>query len=240
MPFFKDMKNIDPNEIAKFEALASRWWDPASEFAPLHQINPLRLDYIAGHAALDGRRALDVGCGGGLLSEGLWSRGARVIGIDAGAAPIGVARLHARQSKAEIDYRITTAEDLAQQKEAPFDLICCLEMLEHVPDPAQTVNACAQLLAPGGDLFFSTINRNAKAFLLAIVGAEYLLSLLPRGTHHYEKLIRPSELDQWAREASLHFEAITGMHYNPVSRKYRLGPGVDVNYIVHYSKPIAS
>ncbi len=234
------MKNIDPNEIAKFEALASRWWDPASEFAPLHQINPLRLDYIAGRTALDGRRALDVGCGGGLLAEGLWSHGACVIGIDAGAAPIGVARLHARQSKAEIDYRVTTAEDLVQQKEAPFDLICCLEMLEHVPDPAQTVDACAQLLAPGGDIFFSTINRNAKAFLLAIVGAEYLLSLLPQGTHHYEKLIRPSELDQWARGASLHFEAITGMHYNPVSRKYRLGPGVDVNYMVHYSKPLAS
>ena len=234
------MQNIDPGEIAKFESLASRWWDPDSEFAPLHQINPLRLNYIAERVELGGTRTLDVGCGGGILSESLWSQGADVTGIDAGAAPIGVARLHARGNGAQIDYRHTTIEALQEQHEAPFDLICCLEMLEHVPEPARTVRACAQMLTPGGNIFFSTINRNPKSFLFAIVGAEYLLSLLPRGTHHYEKLIRPSELDLWAREASLDLDAITGMHYNPITNHYRLGPGVDVNYIAHYRKPLTS
>ena len=230
------MKNIDPSEIAKFEALASRWWDPSSEFAPLHQINPLRLDYIAGRAVLDGCRALDVGCGGGLLTEGLWSRGARVVGIDAGAAPIGVARLHARQSEAEIDYRITTAEDLVQQKEASFDLICCLEMLEHVPDPSLIIDACSKLVKQNGRVFFSTINRNPKSYFFAIVGAEYVLNLLPKGTHNYEKFIRPSEIDRWARACNLSVSSMIGMTYNPITKKYKLSDDVSVNFISHYYK----
>ncbi|MDP6530512.1 MAG: bifunctional 2-polyprenyl-6-hydroxyphenol methylase/3-demethylubiquinol 3-O-methyltransferase UbiG [Arenicellales bacterium] len=231
------MDNIDPTEVAKFESLAARWWDPHSEFRTLHQINPLRLEYIAQRVTLEGARVVDVGCGGGILSEALWTRGAQVTGLDAGQAPIAVAKLHAKESGARINYQNTTAESLADELPGGFDLVTCMELLEHVPDPAATVTACAKLLRPGGQAFFSTINRNAKSWLLAIVGGEYLLNLLPRGTHHYEKLIRPSELDAWARKTGLQLTEMIGMHYNPVSRSYRLGPGVEVNYIAHFSRP---
>lgn len=231
------MENTDPVELAKFETLASRWWDPQSEFAPLHQINPLRVGFINARTNLAGARVLDVGCGGGILSESLSGLGAVVTGLDAGLAPISVARLHAKLNDHPIDYRHATVEQLVDQGEPPYDIICCLEMLEHVPNPATTIAACARLLKPGGDIFFSTINRNLKSFLFAIVGAEYVLSLLPKGTHDYRKLIKPSELDQWARRENLQLEEITGMHYNPVSKRYRLGDGVAVNYLTHYSKP---
>ena len=231
------MENIDSAEIAKFESLAARWWDPNSEFAPLHEINPLRVSYIANRHSLEGCRALDVGCGGGLLSEALSDQGAAVTGLDAGAGPIAVAKLHARANNHSIDYRHLTIEQFVDENPEPFDVICCLEMLEHVPDPALTIKSCVKLLKPGGDIFFSTINRNLKSFLFAIVGAEYVLSLLPRGTHDYKKLIRPSELDQWSRTSGLSIKDITGMHYNPLSKKYRLGPGVAVNYLAHYRKP---
>ena len=231
------MENTDPVELAKFESLASRWWDPQSEFAPLHQINPLRVGFINARTNLAGARVLDVGCGGGILSESLSGLGAVVTGLDAGLAPISVARLHAKLNDHPIDYRHATVEQLVDQGEPPYDIICCLEMLEHVPNPATTIAACARLLKPGGDIFFSTINRNLKSFLFAIVGAEYVLSLLPKGTHDYRKLIKPSELDQWARRENLQLEEITGMHYNPVARRYRLGDGVAVNYLTHYSKP---
>ena len=231
------MDNIDPTEVAKFESLAARWWDPHSEFRTLHQINPLRLEYIAQRVTLEGARVVDVGCGGGILAEALWTRGAQVTGLDAGQAPIAVAKLHAKESGARINYQNTTAESLADELPGGFDLVTCMELLEHVPDPAATVTACAKLLRPGGQAFFSTINRNVKSWLLAIVGGEYLLNLLPRGTHHYEKLIRPSELDAWARKTGLQLTEMIGMHYNPVSRSYRLGPGVEVNYIAHFSRP---
>ena len=226
--------NVDFQEIAKFEELASRWWDPDSEFKPLHDINPLRLDYIAERAGgLAGKRALDVGCGGGILAESMALRGARVTGIDMGEAPLAVARLHQLESGAELDYRRITAEELAENDPAGFDLVTCMEMLEHVPDPASTIGACARLLKPDGHLFFSTINRNPQAYLLAVIGAEYVLRLLPKGTHDYRKFIRPSELDGWARAAGLALRHLTGMHYNPLLRRYRLGPGVAVNYLVH-------
>ena len=226
--------NVDFQEIAKFEELASRWWDPDSEFKPLHDINPLRLDYIAERAGgLAGKRALDVGCGGGILAESMALRGARVTGIDMGEAPLAVARLHQLESGAELDYRRITAEELAENDPAGFDLVTCMEMLEHVPDPASTIGACARLLKPDGHLFFSTINRNPQAYLLAVIGAEYVLRLLPKGTHDYRKFIRPSELDGWARAADLTLRHLTGMHYNPLLRRYRLGPGVAVNYLVH-------
>ncbi len=231
------MQNTDPQELLKFETLASRWWDPNSEFAPLHAINPLRLGYIDKRVDLAGARVLDVGCGGGILSESLAAKGAKVVGIDAGLAPINVARLHAIASNVEIDYRHTTVETLLEKEEGSFDVVCCLEMLEHVPDPASAVEACSKLVRPGGSIFFSTINRNLKAFVFAIVGAEYVLSLLPRGTHDYKKFIRPSELDGWARSALLSLSSITGMHYNPTTKRYTLGDGVDVNYLCHYSSP---
>ena len=231
------MQNTDPQELHKFETLASRWWDPNSEFAPLHEINPLRLGYIDKRVDLAGARVLDVGCGGGILSESLAAKGAKVVGIDAGLAPINVARLHAIASNMQIDYRHTTVETLLEKEEGSFDVVCCLEMLEHVPDPASAVEACSRLVRPGGSIFFSTINRNLKAFVFAIVGAEYVLSLLPRGTHDYKKFIRPSELDGWARSALLSLSSITGMHYNPITKRYTLGDGVDVNYLCHYSSP---
>ena len=234
------MQNTDPQELLKFETLASRWWDPNSEFAPLHAINPLRLGYIDSRASLVGARVLDVGCGGGILSESLAAKGAKVVGIDAGLAPINVARLHAVASNVDIDYRHTTVESLLGGEEGSFDVICCLEMLEHVPDPASAVEACSRLVRPGGSVFFSTINRNLKAFMFAIVGAEYVLSLLPRGTHDYKKFVRPSELDSWARTASLSLSGMTGMHYNPLTQRYFLGDGVEVNYICHYLRSPAS
>lgn len=228
--------NVDSGEIAKFEALASRWWDPTSEFKPLHDINPLRLAYIAERIELAGLRVVDIGCGGGLLAEGLARAGARVTGIDMGEAPLSVARLHLLESGLEVDYRQSTAEELAKSEPASFDVLACLEMLEHVPDPASVIAACADLVRPGGKVFFSTINRNPKSYLFAIIGAEYLLHLLPKGTHDYRKFIRPSELERWARNRGLQIEDITGMTYNPLTGTYRLGDDVDVNYLACFGK----
>ncbi len=225
--------NVDPNEIEKFEALASRWWDPESEFKPLHDMNPVRLDYIAERVALDGATVLDVGCGGGILSEAMAMRGAKVTGLDMGTAPLMVARLHARESGVDVEYRQGPVEELAAERPGAYDVVTCMELLEHVPDPASVVDAVARLVRPGGHVFFSTINRTARAWAMAIVGAEYVLRLLPRGTHRYAKLIRPSELARWCRESRLPVEEITGMHYNPVTRRFWIAPGVDVNYIVH-------
>ncbi|HID49920.1 MAG TPA: bifunctional 2-polyprenyl-6-hydroxyphenol methylase/3-demethylubiquinol 3-O-methyltransferase UbiG [Chromatiales bacterium] len=225
--------NVDPREIAKFEELAHRWWDPDSEFKPLHQINPLRLEYIDRRAGLAGKQVLDVGCGGGILAESMAQRGARVTGIDMGEAPLAVARLHQHESGIEVDYRQITAEALAEEQPAAFDVVTCLEMLEHVPEPASVIQACQRLVKPGGAVFFSTINRNPKAYLFAIVGAEYLLQLLPKGTHDYSKFIKPSELEQWARQSGLQVLELTGMSYNPLTRTYSLGPDVSVNYLMH-------
>ncbi|MBI3899089.1 MAG: bifunctional 2-polyprenyl-6-hydroxyphenol methylase/3-demethylubiquinol 3-O-methyltransferase UbiG [Gammaproteobacteria bacterium] len=226
-------QNVDPAEIAKFEALAARWWDPDSEFKPLHEINPLRLNFIDERVGLAGKSVLDVGCGGGILAESMTARGARVTGIDLGDAPLAVARLHLKESGCDVDYRHVSAEDFARERPRTYDVVTCMEMLEHVPDPASTVAACAALVKPGGHVLFSTINRNPKAWLFAIVGAEYVLNLLPRGTHDYLKLVKPSELERMARTAGLRTRELTGMHYNPLTRRYRLGPGVDVNYLAH-------
>ncbi len=225
--------NVDPAELAKFEKLASRWWDPESEFKPLHDINPLRLKFINDRVGLKDKRVLDVGCGGGLLAEAMAALGADVTGIDLGEAPLAVARLHLKESGLKVAYQRVSAEEFARGRAGEFDAVTCLEMLEHVPDPASTVAACAQLVKPGGDVFFSTLNRTPKSFLFAIVGAEYVLKLLPRGTHEYLKFIRPSELERMCRQASLGVRELTGMHYNPLTRRYSLGPGVDVNYLVH-------
>ena len=227
-------RNVDPAEIAKFEALAARWWDPQSEFKPLHDINPLRLEFIDQRAGLRGKRVLDVGCGGGILSESMSARGATVTAIDAGETPISVARLRQRESGSDVDYRIATVEEIHAAKEDPFDVITCLELIEHVPDPGSVVSTCAALLAPGGHVFFATINRNPKSYLFAIVGAEYVLGLLPKGTHDYAKLVRPSELDGWARRVGLRLKALTGMSYNPFTQRYRLGEDVSVNYLAWY------
>jgi 2-polyprenyl-6-hydroxyphenyl methylase/3-demethylubiquinone-9 3-methyltransferase len=228
--------NVDRAEIHKFEELASRWWDPHSEFKPLHDINPLRLDYIHRKAPLAGRTAIDVGCGGGLLAEGMARLGAAVTGIDMGEAPLTVARLHQHESGVEVDYQRKTAEQMAADKPAAFDICTCLEMLEHVPDAASVIQACAALVRPGGDVFFSTINRNPKAYLFAIVGAEYVLRMLPRGTHEYSKFIRPSELERWARAAGLQLQELIGMTYNPLTAEYGLGSDVDVNYLAWFKK----
>lgn len=228
--------NVDPAEIAKFEELAARWWDPHSEFKPLHDINPLRLDYIDRLEPLSGKRVLDVGCGGGLLSEGMAARGAQVTGIDMGEAPLSVARLHLYESGLEVDYRQITAERMAEEAPGAFDIVTCLEMLEHVPAPDSVIAACARLVRPGGLVVFSTINRNPKAYLLAIVGAEYVLRMLPKGTHDFRKFIRPSELDAWARAAELELYDLTGMSYNPLTATYSLGRDVDVNYLAAYRR----
>ena len=226
--------NVDQAEIAKFEALASRWWDPESEFKPLHDINPLRLNFIDEQANLAGKTAIDVGCGGGLLSEAMAHRGARVTGIDMGEAPLAVARLHQETSGVDVTYRQISAEEMAAEHPGEFDVVTCLEMLEHVPDPAAVVRACATLVKPGGHLFFSTINRNPKAYLFAILGAEYVLQLLPRGTHTYRKFIRPAELSAWCRDAGLRVRRQTGLTYNPLTKRYRLTANdVSVNYMVH-------
>ncbi len=226
--------NVDPAEIEKFEALASRWWDKESEFKPLHEINPLRLDYIDRRCnGLQDKKVIDVGCGGGILAESMALRGATVTGIDMGEAPLQVARLHKHESGVDIDYQQITAEQMAEQHAGEFDVVTCMEMLEHVPDPASIIQACAKLVKPGGAVFFSTINRNPKSYLLAIVGAEYLLRMLPKGTHHYEKFIKPSELTSWTREAGLNARELTGMSYNPFSKRYSLGFDVDVNYLMH-------
>ena len=223
--------NVDPGEIAKFEQLASRWWDPNSEFRPLHEINPLRLDFIDERASLKGKQVLDVGCGGGILAESMAQRGASVTGIDMGEAPLAVAKLHLKESGQSVDYQRITAEELANKAPGNFDVVTCMEMLEHVPDPGSTIAACAKLTKPGGHIFFSTINRNPKSWLFAIVGAEYILNLLPRGTHEYMKFIKPSEMERWVRAAKLSVNEFTGMHYNPLIKQYSLGPGVDVNYL---------
>lgn len=226
------MSNVDHAEIAKFEALAHRWWDRESEFKPLHEINPLRVNWIDERVGLAGKRVLDVGCGGGILSESMALRGATVTAIDMGEAPLAVARLHQLESGVAVDYRQSTAEQLATEMPGQFDVVTCLEMLEHVPDPASVIQACQRLVKPGGQVFFSTINRNPKAWLLAIVGAEYVLKMLPRGTHDFKKFIRPSELGAWSREAGLAVKDIVGLTYNPLSRTYKLGSDVDVNYML--------
>ena len=228
--------NADPRELAKFGDLAHHWWDPASEFRPLHEINPLRVAYIDGIAGLRGREAVDVGCGGGILAEAMAARGARVTGIDLADKPLAVARLHLAESGLDVDYRLQSAESLAAAAPASFDVVTCMELLEHVPDPAATVLACGALARTGGDVFFATINRNPKAYLLAVVGAEYLLRLLPRGTHDYARFIRPSELATMCRRAGLEVSALTGMTYNPVSGVYALCQDTDVNYILHARK----
>lgn len=224
--------NADPQEIAKFGELAHRWWDPNSEFKPLHEINPLRLGWIDRCCGLAGKKVLDVGCGGGLLTEGMAGLGAQVTGIDLSDKALGVARLHLFESGHKVDYRLIAAEDMAREAPAAFDVVTCLEMLEHVPDPASTVAACAQSVRPGGDVFFSTISRNLKAYLLAVVGAEYILNMLPRGTHDYAKFLRPAELARHCREAGLTVGEIVGMNYNPLTQTYSLGGDTSVNYLL--------
>ncbi len=226
--------NVDPNEIAKFSELASRWWDPQSEFKPLHQINPLRLGFIEEHGLLSGLKAIDVGCGGGILSEAMAVCEAEVTGIDLGEKALGVAKLHALEEQQNIDYRLISAEDMAVKRPGEFDVVTCMEMLEHVPDPASIVEACATLVKPGGRVYFSTLNRNPKAWAMAVLGAEYVLKLLPRGTHQYEKFIRPSEMNSWAEGNGLKLNAMIGMHYNPLFKTYKLAPGLDVNYLAYF------
>lgn len=224
--------NVDPAELAKFQELASRWWDANSEFKPLHQINPLRLNWINDRVPLDGARVIDVGCGGGILAESMADLGADVLGIDLAEAPLAVARLHALETGAKLTYREISAEDCAIEKPAEFDCVTCLEMLEHVPDPASTVAACAAMVKPGGRVFFSTINKNPKSFLFAIVGAEYVLKLLPRGTHDWKKFIKPSDLGSHCRAAGLKVDEIIGLTYNPLTKNYKLQNDVDVNYMI--------
>jgi len=232
------MTNADPIELQKFSDLAHRWWDPNSEFKPLHDINPLRLDYIDRKARLRDQTVLDVGCGGGILAESMAARGAHVTGIDLSDKALGVARLHLFESGEKVEYRKISTEALAQEKPAAFDIVTCLEMLEHVPDPASTVKACATLVKPRGQVFFSTLNRNPKSYLFAVIGAEYLLRLLPRGTHDYARFIRPSELARFCRDAGLTVTEIIGMSYNPFSRTYSLGDDTDVNYLVRATKDV--
>ena len=231
--------NADPAELAKFSELAHRWWDPQSEFRPLHQINPLRLDWIVKTVPLHGKAVLDVGCGGGILADAMARRGAQVLGIDLATKPLRVAQLHALEAGTpNVEYQEISAEDLAQERPASFDVVTCMEMLEHVPDPASIVRACASLVKPGGWVFFSTINRSAKSFLFAIVAAEYLLNLLPRGTHHYDKLIRPSELARHVRQSGLELRQTRGMQYNPITQRYWLDDDASVNYLFATQRPV--
>jgi 2-polyprenyl-6-hydroxyphenyl methylase/3-demethylubiquinone-9 3-methyltransferase len=233
------MINADPQELSKFSELAHRWWDADSEFAPLHRINPMRLEWIDSHARLRGTRVVDIGCGGGILSDSMARRGANVLGIDLAAKPLKVAQLHALEAGTEnIEYREVAAESLAAQQPGTFDTVTCMEMLEHVPQPSSIVAASAQLVKPGGWVFFSTINRNAKAFLFAIVGAEHVLNLLPKGTHEYARFIRPSELAQWCRNAGLELVQTRGMEYNPITGRYWLSGNTSVNYLIACRKPL--
>ena len=224
--------NVDPAELEKFSQLASRWWDPHGEFRPLHEINPLRLEWIDNCASLGGKKVLDVGCGGGILAEAMAGRGAQVTGIDLGGKSLRVAELHLLQSKAAVVYEEASAEEFAERRAGEFDVVTCMEMLEHVPEPSSAVAACARLVRPGGQVFFSTINRNPKSYLFAVIGAEYLLRLLPRGTHDYSRFIKPSELSRWARAAGLRTLELIGMTYNPLTRRYRLEADCDVNYLL--------
>jgi 2-polyprenyl-6-hydroxyphenyl methylase/3-demethylubiquinone-9 3-methyltransferase len=233
-----DALNADPQELQKFAALASRWWDPEGEFKPLHQMNPLRIKYINERAGLKDRQCLDVGCGGGLLAEGMAAMGATVTGIDLAEASLSVARLHLAESGiTDVNYEFSSAEQLCDSQAGRYDVVACLEVLEHVPEPAVLVAACCKLVRPGGDVFFSTINRNPKSFMLAIVAAEYVLGLLPKGTHEYERLIRPSELADWSRTAGLELIDLTGVHYDPLAETFSLAANVDVNYLMHFHRP---
>lgn len=231
------MENVDELEIRKFEALAARWWDPDSEFKPLHEINPLRMSYISRRINPAGKKVLDIGCGGGILAEAMAHHGAEVTAIDMADASLSVAKLHQLESKLEIDYQKSSAEQFAQNHSGEFDIVTCLEMLEHVPEPAKVIQACHDLVKPGGTIFFSTINRNPKSYLFAIIGAEYILNLLPRGTHDYARFIKPSELAAWSRDSDLDLQDQIGMAYNPLTRKYSLEQNVDVNYIACYTRP---
>ncbi len=228
--------NVDPAELEKFASLAHRWWDKTSEFKPLHAINPLRLNFIDDMVGLKDKRILDVGCGGGILSESMAERGADVTGIDLGEKALKVAKLHQLESSSKVDYRLISVEELAIQQPESFDVVTCMEMLEHVPDPESIIHACAQLTKPGGSVFFSTINRNPKAYLFAVIGAEYLLNMLPKGTHEYQKFIKPSELSSWARDSGLNVNKLRGMGYNPLIDHYSLGDDVSVNYLIHTQK----
>jgi 2-polyprenyl-6-hydroxyphenyl methylase/3-demethylubiquinone-9 3-methyltransferase len=229
--------NVDHQELEKFAALAHRWWDAGSEFKPLHDINPLRLEHIDSIVDLNGKQVLDVGCGGGILSESMAVRGAHVTGIDLGEKALKVAQLHRLESGVDVQYRLISVEALAKECPKSFDVVTCMELLEHVPDPAAVVVACSKLVKPGGHVFFSTLNRNPKSYLFAVIGAEYILNLLPRGTHEYEKFIKPSELTSWCRQVGLEFSSIVGMSYNPLDKRYWLGSDVSVNYILSARKP---
>ena len=230
------MQNADQNELDKFSQLAHRWWDPESEFKPLHQINPLRLEWIDSHASIAGKRVLDIGCGGGILSESMALKGAEVTGIDLSSKALAVARLHLMESGNSVEYLEVSAEQLATQSPESFDVVSCMEMLEHVPNPASTIAACAALVKPGGHVFFSTINRNLKAYLLAVIRAEYVLKMLPKGTHNYEKLIKASELTRWSKSVGLEPSELIGLSYNPITQIYSLGRDTSVNYLLHTKK----
>ena len=232
-PLKVESVNVDQAELQKFATLAHRWWDPTSEFKPLHDINPLRLDYIDGIASLRGKRVLDVGCGGGILSESMARCGAEVVGIDLGEKALKVAQLHQLETGAKVEYRLVAVESLAEEQPQSFDIVTCMEMLEHVPDPSAVVRACAKLVKPGGRVFFSTLNRNPKSYLFAVIGAEYVLNMLPKGTHEYQKFIKPSELSGWCRATGLEVAGLAGMNYNPLSKRYALGNDVSVNYLLH-------
>ena len=234
------LDNVDAAEVEKFAAMAARWWDPDGDFKPLHRINPLRMDYISRRCEFRGASIVDIGCGGGLMSEAMAAAGAEVTGVDAADAPLKVARLHLLESGQRVDYVLATAEKLLETHAEKFDVVTCLEMLEHVPDPSSVVSACAGLVKPGGQLIFSTINRNPKAYALAVIGAEYVLGMLPKGTHDYSKFIRPSELAAWCRNAGLVVHDITGMTYNPFTDQFRLNRDTDVNYLMHCSREPAS
>ena len=229
--------NVDPAEIQKFEELASRWWDKSGEFKALHEMNPIRLNFINSNSPLSGKKVLDVGCGGGILTESMARSGSAATGIDMGKSPLSIAKLHAMEEDLEIEYIQTTVEAHADEQAARYDVVTCMELLEHVPDPASVINACAQLVKPGGSVYFSTVNRNAKSYLFAILGAEYIMKMLPKGTHDYSKFIRPSELDIWARQAGLELKGIEGISFNPLTNMFRSSHDVDINYMVCYQRP---